>query len=134
MVPQPSKTDCRTKFVSSPMLQQPYMLAETIEYMRLAGIKVWVLTGDKVDTAKNIGYSCKLLVHEGMRLAEYDKDVEIEHLLEATNKLRQQQLKDIESGFKIGFLVTGHLLDTILSKDYDGSELKRTVTNFLVEF
>jgi phospholipid-transporting ATPase len=57
--------------------------------MRLAGIKVWVLTGDKVDTAKNIGYSCRLLVHEGMKLAEYDKDVEVEHLLESTKKLRE---------------------------------------------
>lgn len=26
-----------------------------------AGIKIWVLTGDKVETAVNIGYSCKLL-------------------------------------------------------------------------
>jgi magnesium-transporting ATPase (P-type) len=29
--------------------------------MKDAGIKVWVLTGDKVETAINIGYSCKLL-------------------------------------------------------------------------
>ena len=28
------------------------------------GIKVWVLTGDKVDTAKSIAFSCKLLTHE----------------------------------------------------------------------
>lgn len=29
--------------------------------MKKAGIKVWVLTGDKIETAINIGYSCKLL-------------------------------------------------------------------------
>lgn len=29
--------------------------------MRDAGIKVWVLTGDKVETAINIGYSSGLL-------------------------------------------------------------------------
>lgn len=29
--------------------------------MREAGIKVWVLTGDKVETAINIGYSSGLL-------------------------------------------------------------------------
>jgi len=34
---------------------------DTIESIRRAGISVWVLTGDKVDTAINIGYSCKLL-------------------------------------------------------------------------
>jgi P-type E1-E2 ATPase len=29
--------------------------------MRTAGIKVWVLTGDKKETAENIGVSCGLL-------------------------------------------------------------------------
>lgn len=34
---------------------------EAIESLRQAGIKVWVLTGDKQETAISIGYSCKLL-------------------------------------------------------------------------
>lgn len=34
---------------------------EAIEALRQAGIKVWVLTGDKQDTAISIGLSCKLL-------------------------------------------------------------------------
>jgi phospholipid-transporting ATPase len=34
---------------------------ETIESLRQAGIKVWVLTGDKQETAISIGISCKLL-------------------------------------------------------------------------
>uniref|UniRef100_A0A7N8X5U5 Phospholipid-transporting ATPase n=1 Tax=Mastacembelus armatus TaxID=205130 RepID=A0A7N8X5U5_9TELE len=34
---------------------------ETIEALQRAGIKVWVLTGDKQETAINIAYSCKLL-------------------------------------------------------------------------
>jgi P-type E1-E2 ATPase len=34
---------------------------ETIEALRIAGIKLWVLTGDKVETAINIGFSCRLL-------------------------------------------------------------------------
>ena len=33
----------------------------TIFKLKQAGIKVWVLTGDKIETAINIGYSCKLL-------------------------------------------------------------------------
>lgn len=33
----------------------------TIEMLKKAGIKVWILTGDKIETAVNIGYSCKLL-------------------------------------------------------------------------
>ncbi|XP_071540028.1 phospholipid-transporting ATPase IF-like isoform X2 [Panulirus ornatus] len=31
---------------------------ETLEALRVAGIKVWMLTGDKVETAVNIAYSC----------------------------------------------------------------------------
>ena len=34
---------------------------ETIEFMKIAGVKVWVLTGDKIETAINIAFSCKLL-------------------------------------------------------------------------
>lgn len=31
---------------------------------------MWVLTGDKVETAKNIGYSCRLLDNDGMEIFE----------------------------------------------------------------
>ncbi|KAH0616216.1 hypothetical protein JD844_027173 [Phrynosoma platyrhinos] len=34
---------------------------ETIESLRRAGINVWMLTGDKHETAVNIAYSCRLL-------------------------------------------------------------------------
>ena len=37
---------------------------ETIKELRSAGIKIWVLTGDKLDTAENIGHSCNLLSKE----------------------------------------------------------------------
>ena len=36
-------------------------VADTIQFMKNAGIKVWVLTGDKVGTAINIGHSAGLL-------------------------------------------------------------------------
>ena len=36
-------------------------VAETIQFMKHVGIKVWVLTGDKIETAMNIGVSCGLL-------------------------------------------------------------------------
>ena len=39
-------------------------VAETIVSLKEAGIKVWVLTGDKVETAINIGYSAGLLNNE----------------------------------------------------------------------
>ncbi|XP_017777528.1 PREDICTED: probable phospholipid-transporting ATPase IM isoform X2 [Nicrophorus vespilloides] len=37
---------------------------QTIANLMLAGIKIWVLTGDKQETAINIGYSCQLLTDE----------------------------------------------------------------------
>jgi phospholipid-transporting ATPase len=36
----------------------------TISRLKESGIKVWVLTGDKVETAINIGFSCKLLTED----------------------------------------------------------------------
>ncbi|MBE3044537.1 phospholipid-translocating P-type ATPase [Candidatus Bathyarchaeota archaeon] len=43
---------------------------DTIELLGKAGIKLWVLTGDKVETAINIGFSCNLL----------NNDLELIHL------------------------------------------------------
>lgn len=37
---------------------------DTIHTLHEANIKVWVLTGDRQETAINIGYSCKLLTEE----------------------------------------------------------------------
>lgn len=37
---------------------------EAIESLRIAGMKVWVLTGDKQETAISIGYSSKLLTSQ----------------------------------------------------------------------
>ncbi|KAI5955292.1 DNF3 [Candida jiufengensis] len=36
-------------------------VSETIVKLRRAGIKLWMLTGDKRETAINIGYSCRLI-------------------------------------------------------------------------
>lgn len=37
---------------------------DTIRALRKAGIKIWMLTGDKRETAVNIAYACKLLEPE----------------------------------------------------------------------
>lgn len=44
---------------------------DTIALLGRAGIKLWVLTGDKVETAINIGFSCNLLTTE-MELILFD--------------------------------------------------------------
>lgn len=35
-----------------------------IQTLRMGGIKVWMITGDKMETAINIGISCKLITSE----------------------------------------------------------------------
>jgi phospholipid-transporting ATPase len=61
-------------------------LADTIFSLREAKIKVWVLTGDKIETAINIGYSCKLLDDEMYRFI----------IDETTEQGIREQLKDIK--------------------------------------
>ena len=39
-------------------------VGQTIYDIKQAGIQLWVLTGDKVETAMNIGFSCRLLHNE----------------------------------------------------------------------
>jgi len=39
-------------------------VGEVIQHIKEANVKVWVLTGDKIETAINIGYSCRLLDNE----------------------------------------------------------------------
>lgn len=47
-------------------------VGETIQHVKLAGVKLWVLTGDKIETAINIGFACKLLDND-MELFILDK-------------------------------------------------------------
>ena len=37
---------------------------QTIQVLSDAGVRIWVLTGDRQETAINIGYSCRLLVED----------------------------------------------------------------------
>lgn len=46
---------------------------ETIAALLKADINVWVLTGDKQETAINIGYSCRL-ISQGMQLIILNED------------------------------------------------------------
>ncbi|CAE1294791.1 E7.6.2.1 [Acanthosepion pharaonis] len=69
---------------------------ETIANLALSGIKIWVLTGDKQETAINIGYSCKLLTDEMEEIFIVDG----EEYEEVHDQLKRslQQLKEILEG------------------------------------
>ena len=85
---------------------------EAIADLRRASIKTWVLTGDKVETAINIGYSCRLLV-EGMSLITIDaEDVEeIEQTL-TLNAARFANKSEPDSSTAL--VVTGPALSFIM--------------------
>ena len=63
----PSAALCRNLDVASiSSARRPSQVGvpKTIEQLLDAGIKVWVLTGDKLETAVNIGHACNLLRHD----------------------------------------------------------------------
>lgn len=62
---------------------------DTIHTLQEAGIRVWVLTGDRQETAINIGYSCRLL-NEEMSLIVCNED---NHW--ATKNFLEKKLKEI---------------------------------------
>jgi len=77
---------------------------ETIANLSNAQIKIWVLTGDKQETAVNIGYSCHLL-SESMQdvfiVAAYEKDKvekEIASALEKIELYKANQLGSYQNG------------------------------------
>lgn len=47
---------------------------ECIEEFRRADIKVWMITGDKLETAENVGISCRLLHEDAQRFFFTSKD------------------------------------------------------------
>ncbi|GFN78140.1 phospholipid-transporting ATPase [Plakobranchus ocellatus] len=65
---------------------------ETIANLALAGIKIWVLTGDKQETAINIGYSCRLLTDEMEEPFIVDADTQ-----EGVEAQMKQALEDIDN-------------------------------------
>ncbi|KAI9011969.1 hypothetical protein CLU79DRAFT_709666 [Phycomyces nitens] len=87
---------------------------DTIHTLQEAGIKIWVLTGDRQETAINIGYSCKLL-HEDMDVVVCTAE---DHT--ATKEFLQKKLQDIieqNDGQPFAFVIEGKALTFALEKD-----------------
>lgn len=72
---------------------------QCIERLARAGIKIWVLTGDKVETAYNIGLSCRLLTND-MEIYIIEQESE-----DAVNKkldeIRKKMIEKVEQLFDV---------------------------------
>lgn len=82
--------------------------------MKKAGIKVWVLTGDKIETAINIGFSCQLL-NDKMELYVIDGKSKNDCL----NQISESRKNQINSeGLRAsGTVVSGESLFKIMSSE-----------------
>jgi phosphoserine phosphatase len=83
----------------------------TIENIRKAGIKLWVLTGDKLETARNIGFSCRVLSVD-MDILVLDDGKQDELL-----RYVKQAARNEENGVTTAMLVTGAALAKVMADD-----------------
>jgi len=86
---------------------------ETLVKLREAGIAVWVLTGDKKETAKNISISCNHLVEPDMALLDITKETAGETLREIGDKLEAEAGRMVADK-RYALLVDGQTLVHIL--------------------
>ncbi|KAM3874327.1 putative phospholipid-transporting ATPase IM [Diretmus argenteus] len=122
---------------------------QTIEQLAKADIKIWVLTGDKQETAENIGYSCNMLREEmkGIFIVAANTAEEVkEELQNARRKmcpeaseqaavvearaglfwrLKTTTVEDEKVDGEYGLVINGHSLAYALEKDLQ-LELLRT--------
>lgn len=89
---------------------------ETIHTLQNAGIKIWVLTGDRQETAINIGMSCKLL-SEDMSLLTINK-----HNYEETRDCIEEYLDQIGTGHDsevLALVIDGKSLEFALDRNLE---------------
>uniref|UniRef100_A0A8C2DF25 Phospholipid-transporting ATPase n=1 Tax=Cyprinus carpio TaxID=7962 RepID=A0A8C2DF25_CYPCA len=103
---------------------------ETIEALQEAGIKVWVLTGDKQETAINIAFACKLIrPTDHILMANCDSKETCEaRLQELQHEIRQvtkEGTPEDDSSDSV-LVIDGRTLDYALQKELQGSFLDLT--------
>lgn len=93
---------------------------ETIELLKQAGLRVWVLTGDKVETAIDIGYSCALLKKEGMKLLRLVNLIDVEKIKPALESAIQTIEEEHRKGLQVGMAMDGFSMTTLTSSGASG--------------
>ena len=91
----------------------------SIELLSTAGIKIWVLTGDKQETAINIGFACALL-HNDMGLFMFDECAK--NLIFTQLNMYLQRAKEVTDSKRddkqdLGLVIQGDMLEVILPEE-----------------
>uniref|UniRef100_A0AAX7TNY7 Phospholipid-transporting ATPase n=1 Tax=Astatotilapia calliptera TaxID=8154 RepID=A0AAX7TNY7_ASTCA len=95
---------------------------QTIEQLAKADIKIWVLTGDKQETAENIGYSCNILrgemkdvfVVSANTWSTANQDAQHNVLFKETNKQKKKKKKKPPCHEKLELLRTACMCQTVI--------------------
>ncbi|KAF2456485.1 ATPase [Lineolata rhizophorae] len=93
---------------------------DTIHTLQTAGIKIWVLTGDRQETAINIGMSCKL-ISEDMTLLivnEESSEATRDNLSKKLNAIKSQAAGGIELE-TLALVIDGKSLTYALERDME---------------
>ncbi|KAF5285620.1 hypothetical protein FQR65_LT13101 [Abscondita terminalis] len=99
---------------------------ETIAALLKADINIWVLTGDKQETAINIGYSSRLIAH-GMPLIILNED-SLDSTRESVLRHNDDLGVNLEKQNEIALIVEGKTLKYALSCDLRSDFLKLCVS------
>ncbi|KTW27924.1 uncharacterized protein T551_02891 [Pneumocystis jirovecii RU7] len=91
---------------------------ETIHTLQLAGIKVWVLTGDHKETAINVGISCKLIT-EDMNIIIINGETKKKISDYITKKLKYVKNKTKIETETLALIIDGYSLAYALEKDIE---------------
>ena len=93
---------------------------ETIRTLQDAGIKVWVLTGDRQETAVNIGMSCKLISEDMTLLVvnEENKESTRGNIMKKLDAIRGQRAGMLEME-TLALVIDGKSLTFALEKDLE---------------
>eukprot|EP00755_Sulcionema_specki_P032086 Sspe_Gene.19589::Locus_7145_Transcript_3_4_Confidence_0.333_Length_4077::g.19589::m.19589/K14802/DRS2, ATP8A; phospholipid-transporting ATPase len=86
----------------------------TVELLRTAGINVWVLTGDKQETAINIGFACALLHNDMGLFTFHDTCTEATITQTLQNYARDAESVKRDYGQELGIVVQGSTLKLII--------------------
>uniref|UniRef100_A0A3P8Z692 Phospholipid-transporting ATPase n=1 Tax=Esox lucius TaxID=8010 RepID=A0A3P8Z692_ESOLU len=91
---------------------------DTVMALREAGVRLWVLTGDKAETAINIAHASRLLDQEDLVIHMNTDDKAVcKSILDRSLEEGRRHTRPGYPGLSIGLVIDGHTLDMALQSD-----------------